>query len=316
MNQSLKKVADVLGQGRHTIGAIVLWTLEAVHIPRAVLRARFEELGLGAAVPEDPSPEACMRRAAGEGMKGQVKVNDRDSKDLPRVLVRECARDEERVTYAIVEERRVRGQKRLDYQQLCRIAVNRTTGKLELEDPDNAVAKKISEAYQRFVETADAQDVSHCLTTALTGTQTQPLLQGLSLRERHGGVYFVHAKHLPTLRLLAQWVEEQTDSTFNVLTMAADAENLEQAARMAKSAFTAKFRELMEELEQWRSESGEDANTRSAKVRLSRFARLRDQAELYKDLLGDMAAELSTHVEVVRRQLVTEFDLDDTEHAA
>lgn len=299
MNAHAQQVKSQMAQllaagGSRVIGALMFWSLSRVRLRREAVREAFSGLGLAAAVPRDPGPEALARKAAQAAQRGR-----------PEVLIRPVVRDHEKVVYAIVHEQRDEASVELRYQQANRIAFRRD-GTVVTEFEGDPVAEAMVQAYVEHRDYADAAELSHMMIAALLGTHTAPMLQAISLRQAQGGLYFLPAQSVEQARALGAWIESVSDSDISILTLTADAENLQHAARAARRSFAVRYQELMDEIRDFvrQQGAGEELSERSVRIRTERLGRLRDQAELYRELLGDMRQRLADQIARAQAALV------------
>lgn len=279
------------GHGSHVVGALAMWSLRDVFVDRVALRAEFERLGLGEAVPRDPSYAACLGRAC-----------ERTRKGKPGIVFDKVADLESSVVYALSDRSKDEASATVSYSQRVRISVSKSDGALLLEDPSDATLLAVAEAYQEILAYAGTDDLSACLSRAMNGRTHDPLLSAVNLRGEAGGVYFVPAERLPTLQALAAWVSSQGESEFSVWEVSGSHQHLAQAARAATAAFSTKLDALRREVEVFaaktRSEAGsEDAQTQaqldaSIGLRRERYEQLAAQVETYADVLGAKRDEL------------------------
>jgi hypothetical protein len=290
------------GHGSHVVGALAMWSLRDVVVERSALRAEFERLGLGEAVPRDPSWSACLTRACERVRKGK-----------PGIVFDKVAETVERTVYALSDRSKDEASATVSYQQRVRISVSKSDGALLLEDPLDATLLAVAEAYQEILTYAGTDDLSACLSRAMTGRTHDPLLSAVNLRGEAGGVYFVPAERLATLQALAAWVSSQGASEFSVWEVSGSHQHLAQAARAATAAFSTKLDSLRREVEVFaaktRSEAGsEDAQTQaqldaSIGLRRERYEQLAAQVETYADVLGAKRNELLASIGEARDAL-------------
>jgi hypothetical protein len=290
------------GHGEHIVGALAMWSLRDVFVARDQLRAAFESMGLGDAVPRDPSFSACLTRACERVRKGK-----------PGIVFDKVAETPERSVFAVSDRTKDESSATVRYDQRVRIAVAKATGALELEDQLDGTLLAVAEAYQDILTYAGTEDLSACLSRAMHGKGTDSLLCATNLRGEAGGVYFVPAEKLATLQTLASWVGEQGESEFSVWQVTGSHQHLAQAARAAKTAFSAKLDTLRREVEVFaaktRAEAGsEDAQTQaqldaSIGIRRERYEQLAAQVETYADVLGAKRDELIASIGQARDAL-------------
>jgi hypothetical protein len=303
--EDLKK--HLANQGAQTLGAIVTWSLHGIRIPRKEFVEGFKLLGLSPATGRSPRPDSLARRAVTASKAGRK-----------HVLIRELAKDETKIVWGIVGER-IRSESagaEANYTQQSRVAVNRLNGVMHLEDRDDETALAIEAAYLEARGFAATPDLSSALIRAVLGTEKHPLLGGMRLAGS-GGCYWVPAAHLPELRRLAAWVESvNADSYMTLFEVTGAGANLRNAARAAQQTIRARCEEILTETRSFVAElrkGDAKAEIRAGvmKTRMTRFDRLRDQAGLYADVLGDMQATLEEEIAAARSEVLGLNDVDD-----
>jgi len=302
MNAQQQIQSVLRGHGQHIVGALAMWSLSGVFVERSALRSEFERLGLGEAVPRDPSYAACLGRAC-----------ERTRKGKPGIVFDKVADLEGSVVYALSDRSKDAASATVSYSQRVRISVEKATGALLLEDPLDATLLAVAEAYQEILTYAGTDDLSACISRAMNGRTHDPLLSAVNLRGEAGGVYFVPAERLATLQALAAWVGSQGESDFSVWEVSGSHQHLAQAAKAATHAFSARLDALRREVEVFaaktRSEAGsEDAQTQaqldaSIGLRRERYEQLAAQVETYADVLGAKRDELLASIGEARDAL-------------
>lgn len=295
--EDLKK--HLASQGGQTLGAIVTWSLRAAAIPRADFAKAFEDLGLPKAAGRPPKPERLARRAVTDAKAGR-----------PNTLIRELVKDGTKIVWGIINER-VEGvaDAEANYEQATRVAVIRAGGFLKLEDQDNEVAKDIQARYIHAQTYATTTDLSNALVKALLGTDSDPMLSGMRLAGS-GGCYWVPQAKLPQLRELAAWIEKASpESTMTVFEITGSGSNLKNASRSAQRTIRNRCSEILTETRTFVSELRKADPTAELKAgvmatRMKRFDRLKEQAGLYADVLGDIQAELEAEIAEARAEVM------------
>ncbi len=310
-SETISHLGDFLASGGHqTIGAIVFWSLSGVRIERSELRAAFEEIGMGAAVPKDPRHSASLTTAVHQAAVGK-----------PNVLMRKVAKgwavvlespDPEqparlRHTHAAtvvadpmelaVERRRAAQPERLAPELDWKI-----------QAPAEAIAKVLPiarEIEERFIDVRkhlDTSDLSCILVNAMHGTTRDQLLAAVSLRQTSGGLYFVHASKVPALLSLRAAVERLAPKCdLNVLTITGNADNLAAAGKAARQSFLAQLSDLRKEVSEFRASVPLGERTeRSVTTRAAAYQQLAGKVELFRDVLGNVASELGEAISAAR----------------
>ncbi len=310
--KTVDQIAEVLkGGGLQTIGALVFWTLNGVRLERSAFTSEVDLLGLGAAVPRPSKGYALLSEAV-----RRVSIGRTD------VIFRRTGKQ-----WAVVFEKSGR---RILHEHVATLrAVDNEDGTIKIEacDPDTGAAFTASGVHDdRLVdlvakigiEVKDRQrnfltdDLSSMLVTMMHGTARQQLLAGLSLRDRSGGLYFVHASKVEQVKKLSALVQGKCPgSSLVVLTLTGDADNLASAAATARQSITAQLAEIRDEIGEFvakmKATDGK-VQDRNIEVRAARFQSLRDRADLFADLLGEVAGELRAQIDTARDQLLAELE--------
>jgi hypothetical protein len=292
MTETESQLADFLkGQGSEVIGAVVMWALSSVRVKRDDLRAELEAIDLGKAMPKDPRPERLLGKAIEMSRSGAKGFLFRKLAKREWALVQE--RELEDGTLELLHTITIGVEKDEDRDRMVPIARD-----LEGAEP-SAGAYELADAviinYAEAEDFANTDDLSIVLTQAMGGTDVNPMLGALSLRQGSGGVYFVPGAQVERVRALQRLVGEQGDSHMTVLTMYGDAANLEEAAAAARSSFTAKLNELRAELLEFvetMKEDGKAMTDSHMQTRVRRLHALQERVDMWGDALGAVHADL------------------------
>lgn len=302
-NTTRGNVATVIrGHGQHVVGAIAMWSLSGVRIPRAELREAFETMGLGEAVPRDPSYGALLNRACQAARRGN-----------PNIVFDKVAEDHAKVVFALSDRAKDTQNARVEYEQRVRIAVNKSTGTVLLEDEDDATLQRVSALYAEERDYAGTDDLSAVLVNCMNGRTHDELLNAVNLRGAAGGVYFVPEAKLQKLYQLQSFVLGRGASELTVWEVTGSHAHLAQAARAATHAFSAKLDVLKREVEAFaqkvRAEAtSDDANTQAQldagiNLRREKYEQLAAQVDTYADVLGAKREELLAGISAARDAL-------------
>lgn len=303
ISNSRENLATVIrGAGQHVVGALAMWSLSNVRIERAALRSAFEAMGLGEAVPRDPSFGAVLNRACQSAKKGNGNI-----------VFDKVVDDHEKVVYALSDKSTHSAVAQVSYQQRVRVAVNKSTGSVLLEDEDDATLQRVAALFSEERDFAGTDDLSAVLSNCMNGRTHDVLLNAVNLRGDAGGVYFVPAEKLSTLQRLQEFVNEQGQSQFTVWEITGSHQHLAQAARAATHAFSARLDTLRREVQAFsdkvRAEAGsEDEATQAAldagiNLRREKYEQLAAQVETYADVLGAKRDELLSAIGEARAAL-------------
>lgn len=293
-------IANVLkGTGTKTIGAMVYWSLSGVDIPRDVLREELVALKLDRAMGRDPRPSTMLSTAV---QKAQVGAGG--------WILRKIGS-----SWAIVVEQKT--PERLNFIHALTVRAGEKTG-LEwttvdaLELPGGsallaAIKERVEVEYEQTRRAIDTSELSAILVAAVGW-----LISAIGLRERSGGLYFVHGRYVPAMRELKALVERLAPACdITVMTLTGDDENLAAAARAARSSFSAQLQALKDEIGEFTSQlkGGKEATDRNYVVRADKLGALADRVELFRDILGGITGELTGEIEAARAQLATDCGL-------
>lgn len=306
-----KQIGTVLSSvGTKTIGALALWTLSQVRIRRTELEGKLDAIGLGEAMPRAPKPYAVLSSAV-----------ERVSRGKRDVLFRRPQAEKAWALLVANEETSSPGKSR--HVKMIHVVTLRAEGEgsdavaAEWIDPTFpplypdavSIVALVKDAFLECRDFVHTDGLSEILTACMSGTGKHSLLAALSLRERTGGIYFVHSTKLPMLRNLADLVRD-LGSELNVLTITGQDENLSQAASAAKASFAAQLQTLREDLAELKSKLAANDGTgkeRSIEIRAERFRAVEGRVALFADILGDVAGELRAEIEHARQTLLAEL---------
>lgn len=301
----VEQVAAILRSGARPVAAFVFWTLAAINIGRAKLRERFESIGLGKAVGRDPRPEALLATAVKACSRGLPKAARGSGITFRRLG---------RYAFAILEER-LGGGEVLLVEHTLTITLEQSgsvweavtkTASGHASSPALELSERVLDAYLHARDFVDSTELSSMITTALHGTLTSPMLAAVSLRERSGGLYLVPAQSVELARMLATVVREESSSSFHVLSLYADEENLRAACGVARESLAGRLNELRDEVSEFVAEQkaqDKDTGERNLKARLRRYDALRARVDVYADLLGEAKTDLVSGIENAKSEL-------------
>jgi len=296
------QVAAILRSGARPVAAFVFWTLAGVSIDRARFRARMEAIGLSKAVGRDPRPEALLSQAVVDSSRGLGRSGG--------LLFRRLGR----YAHAIVEQVHIpAGGLRLTHTLTIRLVDGvATIEEVGLESSTKAreLAARVLERFEYVRDHVESGELSNAITTAMHGTLTDPMLASVSLRERAGGLYLCPAQSVEKSRMLATVVREETSSTFHVLALYADEENLKAACDVARQSLAGRLNELRDEVAEFAAEmKAQDKETgdRNLSARLKRYDALRGRVEIYSDLLGSAKEDLLGGIEKAKGELAAQL---------
>lgn len=307
--QTKEQVGAVLGSGgTNTIGALVFWSLSGVAVRRDKFRKALEELGLDAAMSKDPSPKTALSAAVRRVMQGRAGY---------------FARPNGREWAIVREERQTDGvQAVLAHKHVLTLTtveagvsgtiINPQSGEEVEVSPLESIVREVEREFDSEREYMGTAVLSEVLSAVMHGSPHRGLFAGVSLRERTGGLYFISAEHVEKMASLANLIrQEAPDCIVNVMTLTADAENLEQAAQAAKRSFENQLAELRAELVDFKAKLGADKKApteRSIQVRANRFRELQDRVGVFREVLGSVADELVQTVEDGKSEMVKQLE--------
>lgn len=295
-------LASVLqGSGAKTIGAMVYWTLANAQIERQSFREEMRELGLEAAVGRDPRPATLL----------SVAVQKANTGSTGWLLRRQGA------AWAVIVEQKT--PERLHFVHTMNVRTGEG-GVLEWTDVDAlelpgggdmlaVIRERVAFEYEKAKRLIDTSELSSMLVAALAERE----LNAISLRDRTGGLYFVHGQNVELMRSLKALVERLAPACdITVMTLTGDAENLAAAARAARSSFGAQLQTLKDELGEFVAslkQDGKAATDRNYVVRAEKLGALSDRVALFSDILGEIAGELNQEIEAAKLQLSADLGI-------
>lgn len=317
------KIGQVLeGVGSKTIGALVFWSLSGVDIGRAELRQEFQDAGLGAAVPRDPRESTLLTSAMRRTMVGRSDTFTRRFSKGWGIVLEIPGPPNERGEHKLIHQHvasvhvetmqiAVDRARMANPQRLAPELVWRFHGQAEHVVRAQAVALVVEQEYRNAADRLDTSDLSNVLVNLMHGTTRDPLLAAVSLRQSTGGLYFVHASKVDQARQVRDLVQRLSpQSSFVVMTLTGEADNLDAAAQSAELGFTSQLAELRDEVREFLAKTPRSELTdRSVRIRADRFQLLRARVELFRDVLGTVAGELQGQIELAREQLQKEAGL-------
>lgn len=301
-----EKLGAVLSSGgAHTLGAMVFWSLSGAHIRRDEFRARLADLGLDEAMPRDPSPKGALSKTVSSVMTGKRGV-------LARRI---------RNGFGLVLERLVDDGRRLEVDHVATVGIKDSDLDVTYVEPEHEATlteaqpdliQSLKTEYAEVRDFVQTPDLSEILSTALNGSPHRGLFAALSLRERTGGLYFIHGSHVERMQRFKALVEQMAPhSSITVLTITGDSENLDQTAAVAKTTFAAQLAGLKAELVEFTEHlrgSDKSASEYSIATRAERYKELRARVDLFRDVLGDVATDLTGQIEDAKNDMVKQLE--------
>jgi len=326
-SETIRDLGDFLGAGGHqAVGAIVFWSLSSVQIERAELRAAFEQIGMGAAVPKDPRHSTSLTTAVHQMLVGK-----------PGVLARKVDKGWGIVieSHQAVEPGTGQARARLRYQHSATVVADPfdlgmaarrekfpEQRALELDwtftpasDCVRRTFELAREVEQRFLDARrylDTSDLSTILVNAMHGTTRDSLLGAVSLRQTAGGLYFVHASKIEKLRALQGVLARLApQSEITLLTITGSADNLAAAAKAARQSFQLQLAELRSEVAEFRRTTPiGNRSERSITTRADHYRQLAARVELFRDVLGSITDQLEAEITGARGELERLLDAE------
>lgn len=272
------------------LGFLVWWSLRDVRVKRADLRATFAQFGLDKAVPRDPRPSAVLARACRDALvgKGSEWQFDRVRDDADACV----AALSQRTTDATAET--------VGYAQVGLIRVDKKTGAVAVVGGPDVLADAAARFYA-IRDNATTEDLRSALTNAMRGRRRDLLLGAVDVN----GVFFVRADQQAKLDGLRAWVESSGFGTMSVLSVADDDTSRHQLATGATRTIESRVKEVLAETAQIAERlrtAKEDEVDEILAPYLERFELAESAADLYADVLGNMAAELRGSIKSARAE--------------
>lgn len=261
-----------------TAGAIIWWRL-AGDTSIANLRTQWENQNLPVdQLPEVPSPQAALTRAA-----GSLATKHRLVRPLPSGR-----------GWALVDEHTTE-TKSLEYQEVAHLTLG-PEGKVKLEQKGPGITSvdnlKLHAAFEEAQRTLTVNDVSAWLSKLV-----KPMLQAVSLRDT-GGVYFVPADFMSTFHAMSKAIQGATTHRI-----------FEVPALKSTDAIDAILSAVMREADTECGAMETELDVGQLKVRalgsrVTRCASLLVKVETYENLLGVGMAHVKERIESLRAGVV------------
>jgi hypothetical protein len=313
MNEYKESMSD----GADLIGVMVYWTgLHDARVSRPLWRQGIRQCGLGAALSDEPKPEAILNRAVGTANRRQT--GDVGTKTKPGYA--KLKRKDDDATYAVLMRRDVGD--RMGYLEEATVTIVRdahdpeptvaTEPGVQPDDARDALVHVIVDEYTEMLQYANTQEISETLVRAVRDT-----CSGLMLK---AGFYIVRPDHLAALTDLEKFLADSCGATLELWEIRSSSRNASTAQRNANKSIRLAFTELCDEVKTFRDEHVDDIDgtpQKSLNARVERFKDLDAKVQLYADVLGDYRDELTAAIAVAKRELLGAFiGFDDVDAEA
>ncbi len=283
----------------------MFWSLAGVKIQREEFRAELHRLGLDEAMSRDPSPKGALSKAVPAVVTGKRGVLARRVTNGSFGLLLERLKEEHRLEITHVATVGTKGGD-LEISFVGEAEHER----LQKEQP--GLLSQLASEYSLVRDYVQTADLSEVLSAAMNGSPYRGLFSALSLRERTGGLYFIHGSHVERMQQFAATIQRLApECQVSVLTITGDRENLEQTAAAARTTFASQLKALKAELVEFRdhlSATQKAPSEHSIAVRAERYRELLARVELFKDILGDVAGDLSSQISEARDQMLAQLE--------
>lgn len=279
----------LVSRGGHHLGDLLFWTLNDATVSRSVLETTWKTNNLDAALlPEPPTPEKALKQAIRDNASGH-----------PELLLRFCRDSDAEVVFAVVREKRDQTGN-LDYVVECRIALEKKTERLTLDDPTHEVARSVARRFRDLRDTHSSDEIRRCIVRTLSS------FSAVTLRES-GGVYWVANVHAGDVRRLQTAIESIGSSRVHLLPVHDSPEAQATLGEAAARSLEDELAELKHEVDEFLAVPPDRRSTLTR--RIDSFDALRSKAQLFRDVLkvqvGDLETQLdqlTTSVEVLLQQ--------------
>lgn len=305
---------NAMADGDALIGVMVYWTeLTGVRVARPLFRTGVRQCGLGAALADEPKPEAVLNRAVGVGNRS----TRGDVATKTKCGYAKLKRKDDDATYSLLMRRDVGD--RMGYREEATISIQRdATDPAPIVEVDptapadparDRLVEVIVDEYTEQLRFANTEEVSQTLVRAVRDT-----CSGLTLRS---GLYLVHPEHVTELTALQAFLASSCGATLEVWEQRSTARNAEVAQRNASALLRGEFTDLVAEVQAFaeRHTDPDEVAQKSINARVRRFKELDGRVQLYADILGDHRDELLAAIADAKHRLLGAYlgseDSDD-----
>lgn len=262
----MQRIQHVLTtRGGPHLGDVLFWTLSDATLTRSTLVSTWQAHSLDVALlPELPTAEKALKAAIRDNQGGH-----------PELLLRFCRESDAEVVFAVVREKRDQSGN-LDYVVECRVALEKATERLTLDDASHDLARNVARRFRELRDTHSTDELRRCVVRTLAS------FSSVTLRE-NGGIYWTPSVHAGDVRRLQAAIESIGASKFHLLPVH---DSLEAQQTLGAAA----ARSLEDELAAMKAEVAEflavPPDRKSTLTRrLDAFDGLRAKAQLYRDCL-------------------------------
>lgn len=304
---SVQEAKRSIGAGDRAIGAMVYWTaLTDVRIARTLYRQGFTSCGLQDALTADPKAEKVLniavgianRRQGGADATGYAELKHKtDTEVAYQVVMRRDLSDRARY----LEEARIR----LDRGQHAPRPVVDVDPRAPQDESRDRLVDTIVDQYTELLAYADTQEVSKALVCAV-----RDVCSGLTLK---AGFYLVRTEYLPQLMQLQKFMTSEMGANLEIWEIKTTDVNKAAAQRNAKESLRESLNVLLAEVEAFRTEhtDPEKVAAKSVNAQVKRFRELDGKVQLYADILGGYARDLTKAITTAKQEFVTAYCGDD-----
>lgn len=158
---------------------------------------------------------------------------------------------------------------------------------------------------------ANASDLRTILQRAITGSSKEPGMAGVPVVGNGVQAYFVPAKFRDDVVSLGLILEELSPSSrFDIFALGDHDGNLQAVRKHAKHQHLMELGDLRESIKELIAD-GDAASQRSINAKMEYIQKLNTKVDLWQDVLGDIAQEISAGIDGVKRDLMQELRLDE-----
>lgn len=266
----------LIARGGPHLGDVLFWTLHDATVARSALEQTWKANNLDVSLlPEPPTPEKALKAAIRDNQAGH-----------PELLLRFCRESDAEVMFAVVREKRDQSGN-LEYVVECRIALEKKSERLTLDDPAHEIARSVARRFRELRHTHSSDEIRRCIVRTLSS------FSAVTLRES-GGVYWVANVHADDLRRLQAAIESIGSSRFHLLPVHDSPEAQVTLGEAAARSLEDELTELKQEVEEFLTVPPDRRSTLTR--RIASFDALRSKAQLFRDVLkvqvGDLEMQL------------------------
>ena len=299
------------------VGFTVFWRLAGIRVTHDQLTAALDQASLREFLPKPPTPRIALRRALerwiadrkrqmnhGQGNVGEEDDDSFVNQETQRTLIRVINRaGNKHLVFALVAENIDFAALGLSYGTSLRILLHKKNGamivtteaegRIDAQHESQRLAAELTPYWDEYRDLHIARDLSEMMRTIIAS------LHATSLRQA-GGVYFVPINERTRLNRLQTMIDAlpripEIDPFVCALGIPDAKETKRGLAQAVHAGMMDELAGLRADLEQL-STSGGKVREQTITQRFIGFRRMRDKAELYRDLLDMQGEQVRTAI--------------------